>query len=210
MTNQDRYLQDSESGLHPALNWLERETHLRTNHARMLCGPQVGRYLTTFCQTLSPENVLEIGTFTGYSAISIALGIPDYGHLDAIEINDELEDLIMEGFRRAGVEERISLLIGDAKDLIPQLNKVYDLIYIDANKREYPFYYNLALEKLRPGGYIIADNVLWDSKVYMDNPPSDKQTSAIIEFNRIVKEDPRVENYILPLRDGLNIIRKLL
>jgi predicted O-methyltransferase YrrM len=176
----------------------------------MLCGPQVGRYLTTFCQTLSPENVLEIGTFTGYSAISIALGIPDYGHLDAIEINDELEDLIMEGFRRAGVEERISLLIGDAKELIPQLNKVYDLIYIDANKREYPFYYNLALEKLRPGGYIIADNVLWDGKVYMDNPPSDKQTSAIIEFNRIVKEDPRVENYILPLRDGLNIIRKLL
>ena len=115
----------------------------------------------------------------------------------------------MDGFRRAGVEELISLMIGDAKEIIPKLDKVYDLIYIDANKREYPLYYNLVMDILRPGGYIIADNVLWDGKVYMDNPPSDKQTSAIMEFNRIVKEDPRVENYILPLRDGLNIIRKL-
>lgn len=209
MSNLNRYLEDNESGLHEALAWLEKETHLRTNHARMICGPQVGRFLTTFCTILSPSNVLEIGTFTGYSAISIALGLTKGGHLDAIEINDELEDLILEGFRRAGVEERISLIIGDAKVILPKLDKVYDLIYIDANKREYPLYYNLAMEMLRPGGYIIADNVLWDGKVYMDNPPSDKQTCAIMEFNRIVKEDPRVENYILPLRDGLNIIRKL-
>lgn len=209
MSDFDRYLEKSESGLHPALVWLERETHLRTNHARMLCGPQVGRLLTTFCQMMNPKNVLEIGTFTGYSAISIALGLPPKGHLDALEINDELENLILEGFRRAGVEDKVTLAIGDAKNIIPTLNKIYDLIYIDANKREYPEYYELAIEILKPGGYIIADNVLWDGKVYMETPPTDKQTSEIMEFNRIVKEDPRVENYILPLRDGLNIIKKL-
>ena len=209
MLKLERYLNSVESGLHPALYWLERETHLRTNHARMLCGPQVGRYLTTFCELFSPKNVLEIGTFTGYSAISIALGLSKEGHLDAIEINDELEDLILEGFKRAGVLDRITLIFGDAKEIIPTLGKQYDIIYIDANKREYPRYYQISMEILKPGGYIIADNVLWDGKVYMDPLPSDKQTTSIVEFNRIVKEDPRVENYVLPLRDGLNIIKKL-
>ncbi|MDD2490625.1 MAG: O-methyltransferase [Bacteroidales bacterium] len=209
MLKLERYLNSVESGLHPALYWLERETHLRTNHARMLCGPQVGRYLTTFCELFSPKNVLEIGTFTGYSAISIALGLSKEGHLDAIEINDELEDLILEGFKRAGVLDRITLIFGDAKEIIPTLGKQYDIIYIDANKREYPLYYQISMEILKPGGYIIADNVLWDGKVYMDPLPSDKQTTSIVEFNRMVKEDPRAENYILPLRDGLNIIKKL-
>lgn len=209
MATLERYLETSESGLHPALVWLDRETHLRTTHSRMLCGPQIGRYLTTFCELFKPQNVLELGTFTGYSAICLALGLPEGGHLDAVEINDELEGLIRDGFKRAGVEEKISLIIGDAKSVVPVLSKVYDLVYIDANKREYPEYYELVMGLLRPGGYIIADNVLWDGKVYMDNPPSDKQTRGIMEFNRIVKDDPRVENYILPLRDGLNIIKKL-
>lgn len=209
MASLDRYLAESSSGIHPALEWLERETHLRTNHARMLCGPQVGRLLTTFCEMMRPLNVLEIGTFTGYSAISIALGLPDNGHLDAVEINDELEDLILEGFERAGVGERISLHIGDAAQIVPALNKTYDIVYLDANKREYCSYYEMVFPMLRPGGYILADNVLWDGKVYADKTSSDAQTQEIIRFNRMVKEDRRVENFILPIRDGINLIKKL-
>ncbi len=124
----ERYLETNESGLHPALAWLDRETHLRTTHSRMMCGPQIGRFLTTFCELHKPKNVLELGTFTGYSAICLALGLPKGGHLDAVESNDELEGLIRDGFKRAGVEEKISLIIGDAKSIIPTLSKVYDLV----------------------------------------------------------------------------------
>ena len=209
MAEIERYLESNSSSLHPALLWLEEQTNLRTSHARMLSGPVVGSFLKTFCELMKPDNVLELGTFTGYSAISIALGLSEGGHLDALEMRDIHRNLIEEGFRRAGVESKISLIFGDAKEIIPKMGKKYDLIYIDANKREYPEYYHLCMDILRPGGYIIADNVLWDGKVYADNPPKDKQTAGILEFNRIVKEDPRVENYILPLRRGLNIIKKL-
>lgn len=209
MAELERYLAENASGIHPALEWLERETHLRTNHARMLCGPQVGMLLTTFCRMMNPQNVLEIGTFTGYSAISIALGLPVGGHLDAVEINDELEDFIYEGFDRAGVRERISLHIGDAAQIVPALKKIYDIVYLDANKREYCSYYEMVFPLLRPGGYILADNVLWDGKVYAHEPSADTQTQEIIRFNRMVKEDRRTENFILPLRDGINLIRKL-
>ncbi|PKP40974.1 MAG: methyltransferase [Bacteroidetes bacterium HGW-Bacteroidetes-10] len=209
MAELERYLAENASGIHPALEWLERETHLRTNHARMLCGPQVGMLLTTLCRMMSPQNVLEIGTFTGYSAISIALGLTEGGHLDAVEINDELEDFIYEGFDRAGVRERISLHIGDAAQIVPALNKIYDIVYLDANKREYCSYYEMVFPLLRPGGYILADNVLWDGKVYAHEPSADAQTQEIIRFNRMVKEDRRTENFILPLRDGINLIRKL-
>lgn len=171
--------------------WLDRETHLRTTHSRMLCGPQIGRFLTTFCELHKPKKKCT-GVRYIYRILCNLPGfrpLPKGGHLDAVEINDELEGLIMEGFRRGGVEEKISLIIGDAMSVVPALSKVYDLVYIDANK-EYPEYYEMVMEVLRPGGYIIADNVLWDGKVYMDNPPADKQTRGIMEFNRIVKKIP--------------------
>jgi len=205
----DKYLENNSKELNETLKWLERETNIRTNHARMLSGPVLGRLLEMTSRMLKPKNILEIGTFTGYSAICLALGLGTDGHLDAIEINDELESLIREGFSRAGLSEKISLHFGDAKVIIPQLKTEYDLIYIDANKREYCLYYDLAFDLLSSGGYILADNALWDGKVYQEPTPTDAQTKEILKFNKKIKEDHRVENFILPLRDGLNIIRKL-
>ena len=154
--------------------------------------------------------VLELGTFTGYSAVCLATALEEGGHLDTLEINDELEDLILEAFERAGVRDKVSLHIGDCKRTLESLkDNVYDLVYIDANKREYCEYYRLVFDMVRPGGYILADNVLWDGKVAMQPMPQDRQTLGIDAFNTMVSSDPRVENVILPIRDGLNIIRKL-
>lgn len=208
MTPLDKYLDEFSSPLPQALEWLERETHLRTSHARMLSGRSVGAFLRHMTLMLEPKRVLELGVFTGYSSICIASALEDGSVLDSVEINDELEDLIREGYRRAGVSGKINLMFGDAKEILDTLSGPYDLIYIDANKREYIAYYQSALELLRPGGYIVADNVLWDGKVYDENPPRDAQTRGIMAFNDLVANDPRVENFILPLRDGLNIIRK--
>lgn len=204
----DRYLAENSTPISPVLDWLERQTHLRTNHARMLSGQQVGALLHHITLMLAPARVLELGVFTGYSSICIASALREGALLDSIEINDELEDLIREGYARAGVSDRINLIFGDAGALIPGLDATYDLAYIDANKREYALYYREVIDKVRSGGYIIADNVLWDGKVYDGGGACDGQTRGIEEFNRIVAEDDRVENFILPLRDGLNIIRK--
>lgn len=207
MDQQEQYILRYSSPCSEALDWLERQTHLRTRHARMLSGPVVGALLRHFSMMIAPMHILEIGTFTGYSSICLAEGLRPGGRLDALEVNDELEDLIREAYRRSGMEERINLHIGDAKELIPTLDCSYDLVYIDANKREYVEYLDLVMEKVHPGSCIIADNVLWDGKVYDGHPLDDAQTHGIIEFNRAVVEDPRLENYILPLRDGLNVIR---
>ena len=191
------------------LAWIEKQTHLRTNHARMLCGPVEGKLLEMISGMISPRRILEIGVFTGYSSICLARGLKEGGMLDALELNDELEDLIREAYRRAELEDRIRLYIGDAKEIIPGLDpEAYDLVFKDANKREYTRYYDLIWDKVRPGGYIIADNVLWNGKVLSEHAPADAQTRGIMEFNERVRNDPRVENVILPLRDGLNMIRK--
>lgn len=208
MDSLDRYIRDMSAPLPQTLEWLEKQTHLRTNHARMLSGNVVGALLHHITLMLAPSRVLELGVFTGYSSICIASALGEGAVLDSIEINDELEDLIREGYRRAGVEGRTNLMIGDAREIVPKLDKLYDLVYIDANKREYADYYRMTVDKVRSGGYIIADNVLWDGKVCMDNPPHDPQTEGIAAFNSIAASDPKVENFILPLRDGLNIIRK--
>lgn len=195
----------------PVLKWLQKQTNLRTNHARMLCGPVEGKLMEFIARMLQPENILELGAFTGYSAICLARGLKEGGHMDSLELNDELEDLILQAHEKAGLSEKITLHIGDAKDTLLRLKeegKMYDLVFIDANKREYPTYYELVFDMVRPGGYILADNVLWDGKVYQENVPQDAQTQGILKFNRMVKEDPRVENVIIPLRDGLNLIRK--
>lgn len=193
------------------LQWLQKQTNLRTNHARMLCGPVEGKLMEMLSGMIQPSNILEIGAFTGYSAICLARGLKEEGMLDSLELNDELEDLILQAHEKAGLADKITLHIGDAKQtlkILKEQGKMYDLVFIDANKREYPAYYELVFDMVRPGGYILADNVLWDGKVYQENVPQDAQTQGIFKFNEIVKEDPRVENVIIPLRDGMNLIRK--
>lgn len=207
---QDKYIEEHCSISNEALDWLERQTNIRTNYPRMLTGKVQGEFLYMMTRMISPRNVLEIGTFTGYSAICMALALEGEGHIDTLELNDELEDLILEGFERAGVSGRVSLHIGDAVEFLRGQDgkKLYDLTFIDANKREYPDYYELALTLTRPGGFILADDVLWDGKVYAEQVPTDKQTSGIVRFNDLAASDPRVETVILPVRHGLSIIRK--
>ena len=206
-----------------ALAWVEKQTHIRTNHARMLSGAVQGQILRLLVQTIRATRILELGTFTGYSAICLASALPEGGHLDTLEINDELEDLILEGFERAGLDDKIELHIGDCKETLRRLRSgmgldnggqadpamQYDIVYMDANKREYCEYYELIFDMVRPGGLILADNVLWDGKVCEDPMPQDKQTLGIARFNDMVSADPRVESVILPLRDGLNLIRRI-
>lgn len=217
-----KYIEDHVTPQGEALDWVEKQTHIRTNHARMLSGKLQGELLRILVQISGARRILELGTFTGYSAICLATHLPQDGHLDTLELNDELEDLILEGFERAGLEEKISLHIGDCKETLLRLRsemgltdgealqteKLYDIVYIDANKREYCEYYDLVFDMIRPGGLILGDNVLWDGKVCMDPMPQDKQTVGIARFNDMVAADPRVESVILPLRDGLNVIRK--
>lgn len=217
-----QYIKEHASEPSEALAWVERQTHIRTNHARMLSGAVQGQIMRMLVQLSGAKRILELGTFTGYSAICLASALPEDGHLDTLEINDELEDLILEGFERAGLSDRISLHIGDCKDTLRRLRGVmgldeggqadpamqYDLVYMDANKREYCEYYELLFDMVRPGGLILADNVLWDGKVCEDPMPQDKQTLGIARFNDMVSADPRVESVILPLRDGLNLIRR--
>jgi len=209
VTKEEKYIFDNSSPLSDALVWLERETNLRTSHARMLTGAVQGRFLELVVRLLKPHRILEIGTFTGYSAICLATGLDEGGILDAVEKNDELATLIEEAIQRANLSDRIMLHYGDALEIIPKLNNSYELVYIDANKREYTRYFDLIIDKVPSGGIILADNVLWDGKVYKDNIPTDSQTQEILKFNKRVREDNRVENFILPLRDGINIIRKL-
>ena len=206
-----KYIEDHASTPSQALEWVVKQTHIRTNHARMLSGAIQGQILRMLAQMTSATDILELGTFTGYSAICLASALPEDGHLDTLELNDELEDLILEGFDRAGLADKIELHIGDCKETVLRLKeegRMYDIVYIDANKREYCEYYDLVFDMIRPGGLILADNVIWDGKVCQDPLPQDKQTLSIVRFNDMVSADPRVESVILPLRDGLNIIRK--
>ena len=217
-----KYIEEHASRESEAMSWVAKQTHIRTNHARMLSGSIQGELLRIIVQTSGAKRILELGTFTGYSAISLASALPEDGHLDTLELNDELEDLILEGFDRAGLSGKIALHIGDCKETLQRFRTemgltdgstadsamLYDIVYMDANKREYCEYYDLVFDMVRPGGLILADNVLWDGKVCQDPLPQDKQTLGIARFNDMVSSDPRVESVILPLRDGLNIIRK--
>lgn len=206
-----QYIKDHATAQSEALEWVEKQTHIRTNHPRMLSGAVQGQVMRMIAQISGARNILELGTFTGYSAICLASALPEDGHLDTLEINDELEDLIMEGFDRAGLADRIDIHIGDCKETLQKFReegRTYDLVYIDANKREYCEYYELIFDMVRPGGIILADNVIWDGKVCMDPLPQDKQTLGIAAFNDMVSKDPRVESVIIPLRDGLNMIRR--
>ena len=205
-----KYALEHSSQASSALEWLERQTNIRTNHARMLSGAVQGELLRLLVLVSGAKSILELGTFTGYSAICLASALPEDGVLDTLELNDELEDLILEGFAKAGLDRKIRLHIGDCKTTIAALppDRLYDLIYIDANKRDYCEYYDLVFPHLRDGGLILADNVLWDGKVCSPGASCDRQTQGILRFNEMVAADPRVENVILPIRDGLNVIMK--
>ncbi len=206
-----KYIEDHASVPSEALSWVVKQTHIRTNHARMLSGLAQGQLLRMLAQMTGAVRVLELGTFTGFSAICLASALPEEGHMDTLELNDELEDLIQGGFERAGLSDKIDVHFGDCKDTLKRFleeGRQYDLVYIDANKREYCEYYDLVFDMVRPGGLILADNVIWDGKVCQDPLPQDRQTLSIVAFNDKVSADPRVESVILPLRDGLNVIRK--
>lgn len=187
---------------------LDRDTHLRLLYPRMCSGHLQGRLLKMLVRMINPCHVLELGTYGGYATQCLAEGLlRDDAHIDTIEIDDELEDFIRRHLSHSPVAGRITLHIGDAVEILNRLDRQFDLIYIDANKRDYLAYYDLAMAHLVPGGFIIADNTLWDGKV-CDPASHDAQTRGIREFNDCVAADPRVEKVILPLRDGLTLIRK--
>lgn len=186
---------------------LSRATHQKILRPRMLSGNLQGQFLKMLCQMNSAWRVLEVGTFTGYAAISMAMGLDEDGLVHTIDINDEIEDFTRDYIARSGLEDRIVFHIGDACQIIPQLDEIFDLVFIDADKRQYSDYYRLVFDKVRPGGIIIADDVLWDGKV-LDADSRDAQTRGILEFNAMVQADDRVENVLLPLRHGLMLIRK--
>jgi caffeoyl-CoA O-methyltransferase len=204
----DRYLLEHSSQEDPVLKELARHTYLNEVHPRMLSGHILGSFLTLFSKILSPERILEIGTYTGYSAICLARGLRERGRLTTIEVNDELRETSLEFFSKARLKEQIELINGDALKVIPSLTGSFDLVFMDAHKDDYPAYYDLVIEKVRSGGYILADNVLWGGKV-LENPITDATTRIIDQFNQMVNDDPRVENLLLPLRDGVMLIKKL-
>ena len=187
---------------------LYRETNLKTTHPRMLSGHTQGVYLQMMAALISAKSILEIGTFTGYAAICLARGMSDQGKLHTIDIKEELVDMALKYFVKAGLEKQIIQYTGDALAIIPNINHRFDLVFIDADKKNYPQYYDLIIDKLLPGGLIIADNVLWGGKVLEQVNSNDKDTKGLLTFNKMVTEDKRVENVMLPLRDGLMLIRK--
>ena len=187
---------------------INRATHVRMINPRMCSGHFQGRALAMFCHMIQPNKVLEIGTFTGYSALCMAEALNNDAVLHTIECDDELEDFILQNFAGSEHGHKIKLHIGDALEEIEKLNETFDLIFIDADKREYLAYYEAVLPKLKPGGFILADNTLWDGKVLKQVDTNDKQTIEIMRFNDFVATDQRVEKVMLPLRDGLTIIRK--
>lgn len=189
------------------LQALARETRLKATNPRMISGAYQGRFLALLSKLLQPKRILEIGTFTGYSALCLAEGLASAGHLTTLEVNPELSALAKKYWAEAGLTDHITQHIGDAKALVPGLQQTWDLVFIDAKKEEYLNYYELVLPQLRPGGVILTDNVLWDGKV-VDKSMTDIATLALRRFNTFVAEDERVERVLLPIRDGLTIIRK--
>ena len=193
-----------------ALARIDHDTHVQNYYWHMCSGHLQGRLLTMLTRMVRPRRVLELGTFSGYSALCLAEGLPDDDcRVDTIEINDEQEDFIREHLVLSPYGKRVTLHIGDARDIVPQLDARFDLVFIDANKRQYVEYYDLVMDYLNDGGYIIADNTLWAGKVVDPKAQREAQTRGIMAFNDRVKDDPRVEVVIIPVRDGLTLIRKL-
>lgn len=188
------------------LDELERITHLRVLMPQMLSGRLQGQWLAFFSRMARPKTILEIGTFTGYSAICLAQGLAPDGVLHTIDINEELEALVRQFHQKAGIDKHVQLHIGNALDIIPTISGSFDLVFIDADKINYQNYYNLVIDRVPSGGYLLIDNVLWSGKVL--EPQQDKTTQAIHHFNQMVTNDDRITCFLLPLRDGLMIVQK--
>jgi caffeoyl-CoA O-methyltransferase len=204
----EKYINDHISPESDLLAELYRLTHTSVINPNMVSGHLQGKVLEMLVRMISPKTILEIGTFTGYSAIAMAGAMKEGSLLHTIEANDELYEISSNFINRSGLSDKIIMHTGDAKTIIPGLNIPFDLVFIDGDKREYSEYYNLVFPLLSPGAYIIADNVIWDGKVY-DSKADDPMTTGIRSFNQLVKNDSRVEQLILPLRDGLMLIRKM-
>jgi len=188
---------------------LNRETHLKTFYPNMLSGKVQGKFLEMVVRMLQPGRILEIGTFTGYSALAMARALPEDGLLYTLDNNEEIESFARRFFEQAAYGSKIRFILGNALQTIPMLNETFDLVFIDADKMHYPDYYEASLKKLRKGGFILADNVLWGGKVVEKSKYPDKETRGVMAFNELVKNDSRVEQVMLPIRDGLMLIRKL-
>lgn len=187
---------------------LNRDAHVNLLRPRMISGHLQGRLLKMFCRMVQPRYILEIGTYTAYATLCLAEGAADEAEIHTIEVNDELEDFILKHLHKSKLKDKIHLHIGDAIQIIPTIDCIFDLVFIDANKRHYCEYYDLIFDKVRSGGLIIADNTLWDGKVLETPHPTDKQTIGIQAFNDMLEKDDRVEKVILPIRDGLTLIWK--
>ena len=208
MTDLDDYI-ESHSTLPEGTRYeLFRKTNLTRINPRMMSSQVQGKLLEMLCSMIKPTNALEIGAFTGYATLNIASGLPKNGHLYSIEISDENEEIIKEHLSKAQLNDIVTLIIGDAKNIIPTLNTTFDFVFIDADKRNNDLYYDLVFEKVNHGGYMLIDNTLWSGKV-TDPTAQDRDTQCIRAFNNKVQADNRVENIILPIRDGLTIVKKI-
>jgi predicted O-methyltransferase YrrM len=201
------YLENSCEPENELLKHINRETHLKVSMPRMLSGHYQGKLLSMISKLVNPERILEIGTFTGYATLCLAEGLRENGRIYTIDINLELEDMVRSNFKKSDLNSKIMYQIGDAKEILPTLNETFDLVFIDADKKNNATYYEMIIDKVRSGGLILVDNVLWSGKV-LDEAVSDQKTSLISKFNEMVSSDQRVEKLILPVRDGLFLIRK--
>ena len=204
----DKYVCAHTENEPSVLKELNRDTHVNVLKPRMLSGHFQGRVLSLLSHMIQPLDILEIGTYTGYSAICLAEGMKAGGHLVTIDINEELKEMVLDYIEKSGNTNKIKPLIGDAIEIIPSLKREFDIVFIDADKYNYISYYNIVFDKVRPGGYIIFDNVLWSGKVIKEVKPNDKDTLTLLELNKLIHEDHRVQEVLFPIRDGLLVARK--
>ena len=204
----EKYANDHTSNELPVLSRLSRATHLRTHQPQMLSGHLQGAFLQMISHMIRPAAILEIGTFTGYSAICLAQGLKPGGKLITTDINPEMEDFAMPFFEEAGLKDKINMLIGDSSEIIETLKGPFDLVFIDADKENYIHYFDLVFPKVSPGGYILADNTLWYGSVIKPHADTDRETSGIVNFNKYIQQHKEIENVLLPIRDGIMMVRK--
>nr|WP_299383882.1 O-methyltransferase [Allomuricauda sp.] len=205
----EKYIAENSESEPALLTELTRETHLKVIQPRMITGHFQGRVLSLLSKIIGPKYILEIGTYTGYSAICLAEGLSTDGELHTIEVNEELHGMQRKYFDKSGFGHQIYQHIGDALELVPQMDMVFDLVFIDAQKVQYDAYFEAVIQKTKPGSIILSDNVLWSGKVVEPLNPADKATAVLLDYNKKLKEDPRIETVLLPIRDGLTLCRVL-
>lgn len=203
-----QYCEQQTSSESDLLHQLNRDTHLKVLSPRMLSGHLQGRFLSMVSHMIQPSYILEIGTYTGYSALCLAEGLTESGQLISLDVNEETSEMAKQYINQSSFKDKIHLKVTDAKTFIPGISNQIDLVFIDADKQNYNLYYDLVFDKVKSGGYILADNVLWSGKIIMPEENMDKSTKAIHEFNKKIQADPRVENILLPIRDGIMMVRK--